>query len=168
MTVVRDAVAEQIRLYVKQIQLQLYSGIQYVLWMSDATGVGTGGSTNASRNRLCKKPFEKDVPNSPITSLSTGHDCSGVRRVCMFEHGRAESDANDLERRDVPGQYRPVQTLVPPGLEPDGTDRTSSVQHDRHLAGSIFRSVRRRFRKQLDGELGGQPGGRVRLYRHVQ
>lgn len=28
-----------------KIQLQLASGIQYVLWMSDSTGVGTGGST---------------------------------------------------------------------------------------------------------------------------
>jgi hypothetical protein len=36
------------RLEPEQIQLQLYSGIQYVLWMSDATGVGTGGSTNVS------------------------------------------------------------------------------------------------------------------------
>ena len=57
MTVVRDAVAEQIRPYVKQIQLQLYSGIQYVLWMSDATGVGTGGSTNASRGQNVPETF---------------------------------------------------------------------------------------------------------------
>ena len=38
------------RLEPEQIQLQLYSGIQYVLWMSDATGVGTGGSTNVSES----------------------------------------------------------------------------------------------------------------------
>ena len=35
-----------------QITMQLFSGIGYVIWMSDATGVGTGGSSVVSQTGI--------------------------------------------------------------------------------------------------------------------